>query len=102
MRPLGRLLVVGFSLCFRLGRFLRDHSRPRRRGGKVGISRLRRDFQGRVGAVVGLAVVARDDEGNHPEVVEVFEDCVHRLDALRKRYRTLGMLVGWFWSSEAV
>src|SRR5690349_11068764 len=57
MRPLGRLLVVGFGRCFCLSRFLGDDSRPRRRGGKVGISRFSRDFQGSVGAGGNLLLV---------------------------------------------
>src|SRR5216684_550099 len=47
MRPLGRRLVgFWFGLCFG---FAQNRSRGRR-GGKVGISRFGRDFQGSVGA----------------------------------------------------
>src|SRR5579871_6120285 len=53
MRPLGRRLGFGFGCC--LG--LRENSRRRRRGGKVGISRLRRDFQGSVGDGGNLILV---------------------------------------------
>src|ERR1700704_1093134 len=54
MRPLGRrLLGFGFGLCFS---FRQNRSRCRR-GGKVGISRLRRDFQGSVGAGENLFLV---------------------------------------------
>src|ERR1019366_389423 len=54
MRPLGRRLVgFGFGLCFGFGQ---NRSRSRR-GGKVGISRLRRDFQGSVGASGNLLLV---------------------------------------------
>src|ERR1035441_5481601 len=54
MRPLGRRLVgFGFGLCFGFGQ---NRSRSRR-GGKVGISRLRRDFQGSVGAGENLLLV---------------------------------------------
>jgi len=52
MRPLGRLLLgFGFGFCLWEGR-----SRYRR-GGKVGISRLLRDFQGSVGAGENLLLV---------------------------------------------
>jgi hypothetical protein len=51
---------------------------------------------------VGLAIVARDEQGNHPEVIEIFEDFVQRLDGLRKRYLNIGSLTEWFVSSEAV
>jgi hypothetical protein len=51
---------------------------------------------------LGLAVVARDEHGNHPEIIEVFEDCVQRLDALRNRYLNLGCLAEWFVSGEAI
>lgn len=51
---------------------------------------------------VGPAVVARDEQGNHPEVIAVFKDFVERLDAIRKRYRDIGLLTNWFVSSEAV
>src|SRR5664280_2672955 len=54
MRPLGRRLVgFGFGFCFGFGQ---NRSRSRR-GGKVGISRLRRDFQGSVGAGENLLLV---------------------------------------------
>src|SRR6478609_5802021 len=54
MRPLGRRLVgFWFGLCFSFGQ---NRSRSRR-GGKVGISRLRRDFQGSVGAGGNLLLV---------------------------------------------
>jgi sugar phosphate isomerase/epimerase len=51
---------------------------------------------------VGLAVVARDEYGNHPEIIEIFEEFVQRLVALRKRYLNIGLLTEWFVSSEAV
>jgi hypothetical protein len=51
---------------------------------------------------IGLAVVARDEFGNHPEIIEIFEDFVQRLVALRKRYLNIGSLTEWFVSSEAV
>src|ERR1039458_3288560 len=54
MRPLGRCLVgFGFGLCFGFGQ---NRSRSRR-GGKVGISRSWRDFQGSVGARGNLLLV---------------------------------------------
>src|ERR1700685_2497526 len=54
MRPLGRRLWgFGFGLCFGLWQ---NRSRSRR-GGKVGISRLWRDFQGSVGAGGNLLLV---------------------------------------------
>src|SRR5271165_5627483 len=53
MRPLGRRLGFGFGLCFSLGE---NRSRSRR-GGKVGISRFGRDFQGSVGAGENLSLV---------------------------------------------
>lgn len=52
--------------------------------------------------VLGLAAVARDDDGNHPEIVEVFEDMVSRLDALQVRYANVGFLKNWFVSGEGV
>src|ERR1035437_894005 len=55
-RSLGRLLGFWFGLCFCLGRFLGDDNR-RRRGGKVGISRLWRDFQRSVGGGGNLLLV---------------------------------------------
>src|SRR5713226_1186412 len=54
MRPLGRRLVgFWFGLCFG---FAQNRSRGRR-GGKVGISRFGRDFQGSVGAGGNLLLV---------------------------------------------
>src|SRR6266852_4049176 len=54
MRPLGRRLVgFWFGLCFC---FAQNRSRGRR-GGKVGISRFGRDFQGSVGAGGNLLLV---------------------------------------------
>src|SRR5674476_679816 len=54
MRPLGRRLVgFGFGLCFGLAQ---NRSRSRR-GGKVGILRFLRDFQGSVGAGGNLLLV---------------------------------------------
>ena len=54
MRPSGRRLVgFGFGLCFGFGQ---NRSRSRR-GGKVGISRSGRDFQGSVGAGENLLLV---------------------------------------------
>src|SRR6266849_1754001 len=54
MRPLGRRLVgFWFGLCFG---FAQNRSRSRR-GGKVGISRFGRDFQGSVGAGGNLLLV---------------------------------------------
>ena len=54
MRPLGRRLAgFRFGLCFSFG----GNKSRRRRGGKVGISRLRRDFQGNVGAGENLLSV---------------------------------------------
>src|ERR1035438_4483663 len=54
MRPLGRRLVgFGFGLCFG---FAQNRSRSRR-GGKVGIPRLLRDFQGSVEAGGNLLLV---------------------------------------------
>jgi len=54
MRPSGRRLVgFGFGLCFGFGQ---NRSRSRR-GGKVGISRSGRDFQGSVGAGGNLLLV---------------------------------------------
>ena len=51
-------------------------------------------------ARVGVAAVARDECGNHPEVIEVFEEFVQRLGALRRRYLNVGSLNEWFLSSE--
>src|SRR6266436_1001471 len=54
MRPLGRRLVgFWFGLCFG---FAQNRSRSRR-GGKVGISRFGRDFQGSVGVGGNLLLV---------------------------------------------
>ena len=54
MRPLGRrFLGFGFGLCFSL----RQNKSRSRRGGKVGISRFVRDFQGSVGAGENLLLV---------------------------------------------
>jgi len=52
--------------------------------------------------MLGLAAVSRDEEGNHPEVVEIFEDMIRRLDLLRARYGHVGFLKDWFISSESV
>jgi hypothetical protein len=56
----------------------------------------------RIGQTLGLAIVARDEEGNHPEVLEIFEDMLQRLDALQARYADLGYLKNWFVTGEAV
>ena len=53
MRPSGRRLGFGFGFCFGFG----QNRNRRRRGGKVGISRFVRDFQGSVGAGGNLFLV---------------------------------------------
>jgi len=53
-----------------------------------------------IGQTNVLAAVARDDDGNHPEIIVVFTDIIKRLDALKSRYRDLGLLAGWFVSGE--